>query len=230
MNEPTHLLFDFFGTLVDYNPSRTAQGYRRSHALARQWGATASYHVFLAEWVHTSAALDRRSDADDSEFSMFEACEAFLRRLGCATDDVAAFERLYLAEWSAGVSYPDGVEALVKELSGRYRLAVVSNTHSRTLVPEHLDRMGLAGYFDAVVLSVEVGWRKPHPAIYRAALDRLGVDAAQACFVGDTYVADYAGPTDAGMTAYLIDPHRLADVPDDRRLATVFDLPARLYT
>jgi FMN phosphatase YigB (HAD superfamily) len=53
-------------------------------------------------------------------------------------------------------------------------------------------------------------------------------DSFDRCFVGDSYVPDYAGPTAAGIPAYLIDPAGTADVPADRRLASVFDLPARL--
>ena len=90
------------------------------------------------------------------------------------------------------------------------------------MVPAFLDRLGVAHLFEAVVLSVDVGYRKPHPAIYRAA------PAGPAIFVGDSYAADYAGPTAAGIPAYLIDPAGTADVPDERRLASVFDLPARL--
>jgi hypothetical protein len=60
-------------------------------------------------------------------------------------------------------------------------------------------RAGLTDLFDATVLSVQVGWRKPHPAIYRAALDQLGIFAADAVFVGDSYVALYVGPSLAGI-------------------------------
>lgn len=82
--------------------------------------------------------------------------------------------------------------------------------------------------FDTVVTSFEVGWRKPHPAIYRAALHELRADPAAAVLVGDTYRADHQGPTRAGIRALLIDPHHRAPVPDEARLASVFALPARL--
>ena len=68
----TVLLFDFFGTLVDYSPSRTAQGFRRSHALVPHL----PYEEFLGAVDTTFAAFDRRSDLDDSEFSMYEVAAA----------------------------------------------------------------------------------------------------------------------------------------------------------
>lgn len=142
--------------------------------------------------------------------------------------DVEALVAAYLSEWNKGVRYPAAVLALVPELARRYRLAVVTNTHDAALVPGHLAAMGLAGWFDAVVTSVEVGWRKPHPRIYAAALATLGVPAAAAVFVGDTYLADFVGPRRAGIPAFLIDPRHRAPVPESHRLSSIAELPDRL--
>jgi putative hydrolase of the HAD superfamily len=223
----THVLFDFFGTLVSYSPSRTAQGYPRTHALVPHL----DYPSFLTLIDTVGTEFDRRSDVDDREFSMAEVSAEVLRQARGRPPDpaeVAAFETAYLAEWSSGVVEPAGLPGLLEKLRTRHRLAVVSNTHSPSMVPALLDGMGVAHLFDAVVLSVDVGRRKPHPAMYQAALAALSCRPADAVFVGDTFDADYAGPTAAGIPAYLIDPDGVADVPADRRLASVFDLPARL--
>ena len=52
---------------------------------------------------------------------------------------------------------------------------------------------------DAVVTSVELGWRKPHPSTYWAALAALGTTAADTPFVGSTRDADYDGPRAVSM-------------------------------
>jgi putative hydrolase of the HAD superfamily len=233
MAEPvvTHVLLDFFGTLVGYSPSRTEQGYHASHALVRSMGARIGYQDFLQAWAAESALFDERSAADDSEFSMDEVAAAFLARiLGRHPDpaETAALVAAYLSEWNTTVVYPPGVTELVAALADRFRLAVVTNTHQADLVPGHLSAMGIAHHFDTVVTSVEVGWRKPHPAIYATALQRLGITAGSAVFAGDSYAADYAGPTAAGLAAFLIDPGGTQDVPPDRRLHSLHELPARL--
>ena len=217
------VLFDFFGTLVAYSPSRVAQGYPRSHALVPGW----PYDEFLAALDATFATFDARSAADGREFAMVDVTGALLGRP--PSDPLAAeLARVYVEEWAAGVTAPDGLPALFATLRERHRLAIVSNTHSSTMVPRFLDRLGLTAMVDAVVLSVDVGWCKPHPAVYAAALDALAVAPADAVFVGDTYAADYAGPVAAGMRAYLIDPAGAAPVPADRRITSVFDLPGLL--
>lgn len=228
---PTHVLFDFFGTLVDYSPSRTEQGYEQTHTLLRRVGAEISYDEFLVVWSATSEGFDRRADAGDREFSMTEAGTEFLGVvLGRAPtgDEVDAFVGCYVGEWNKGVTYRPEVVACLDELAADYRLAVVSNTHQPGLVPGHLAAMGVLDRFDAVVTSVDFGWRKPHPKIYASALDTLGIEAEAAVFVGDSYEPDFAGPERAGIRAFLIDPHRRTTVPDERRLKSVLDLHGRL--
>jgi putative hydrolase of the HAD superfamily len=217
------ILFDFFGTLVSYSASRVDQGYPRCHEFLRAHGSTLSYRDFLTEIDSCFVEFDRRSDIDDHEFSMGQVASAFLARASI-DGDPAEFERRYLAEWSAGVVVPPALASLLTALRETHRLAVVSNTHSSTMVPELLAGAGMAELFDAVVLSVDVGWRKPHPRMYAAALEAMRVPAAEAIFVGDSYLADYAGPSAVGIAALLIDPARSADIPDDRRIDSVFDL------
>jgi putative hydrolase of the HAD superfamily len=227
----SHILFDFFGTLVAYSPSRTEQGFPRSHMLLRSLGADLTYEQFLLGWSRTSASYDRRSDQDDREFSMIEVATAFLTDALSsepARTDVEAFVAQYLSEWNKGVRYLAETIVLVPELAHDYRLAVVTNTHDAKLVPGHLEAMGLLPSFDAVITSVEVGWRKPHPKIYAAAVDRLGIEASSAVFVGDTYRPDFLGPQQAGIRAFLIDPERRAPVPETRRLSSIIDLPSLL--
>jgi putative hydrolase of the HAD superfamily len=136
--------------------------------------------------------------------------------------------RAYLADWDTCVGYLPGLPQMLAGLSDRYRLAIVSNTSDTELIPAHLDAMGIRRHFDAVILSVQVGWRKPHPQIFTIALDELGIKAQQAVFVGDSYRPDYHGPTRAGIRSFLIDPAHVIEVPDNARLDSVLDLVSAL--
>jgi putative hydrolase of the HAD superfamily len=60
--------------------------------------------------------------------------------------------------------------------------------------------MGLGERLDVAVFSSEIGKRKPHPAIFEAVLERLGVAAEQAVFVGDRRFEDVRGAKELGMT------------------------------
>jgi FMN phosphatase YigB (HAD superfamily) len=87
----TVLLFDFFGTLVDYDPSRTAQGYPQTHSLLRELGAELAYADFLERWSTTASRFDAASEADDHEFSMLDLSRGYLADIGvsAADEDVA---------------------------------------------------------------------------------------------------------------------------------------------
>ena len=85
------------------------------------------------------------------------------------------------------------------------RLAVISNTEDGR-ASDALETAGLASYFELIVDSHLVGCKKPDPAIFRLALERLGVEAGEAAFVGDSYASDALAARDAGMRAILLDP------------------------
>ncbi|MDP9798779.1 putative hydrolase of the HAD superfamily [Catenuloplanes nepalensis] len=229
--QPTRILFDFFGTLVDYSSSRTAQGYPKTWATVRDWGVEVSYERMLAEWSATCLELDRICEAGHREYSMLEAAAHFLPKILGRRSTAAQgeeFVHAYLDEWNAGVTYPPGIQAFVRTLAQRYQLAVVTNTHWAGLVPQHLITMGLADAFAEVITSVELGRRKPHPQTYATALAALQAAPEDAVFVGDTFEPDFLGPEAAGIRAYLIDPRGHAPIPADRRLTTVFDLTQKL--
>jgi putative hydrolase of the HAD superfamily len=80
---------------------------------------------------------------------------------------------------------------------------------------------------DAIVDSRSHGYVKPHPTIFRAALERLGVDAGAAAMVGDSPEEDIEGARALGMRAILIDrADRHHDV--EERLIDLYGLPAAL--
>jgi putative hydrolase of the HAD superfamily len=80
------------------------------------------------------------------------------------------------------------------------KLALVSNTASpEWLLRPVLERQGLLERLDAVVLSSEVGKRKPHPEIFHRALADVGAAAHEAMFVGDRLGADVAGAARVGI-------------------------------
>lgn len=225
----TVVLFDFFGTLVRYSPSRSSQGYPRTDALLRRLGMSAPYEEWLRVWGEVSSALDRRSAETLVEYGMREVADAFLPEVGIPPDDehADAVIAAFIAEWNTGVTDIDGVPEMLRDLATEHRLAVVSNTHDPDLVPDHLERLGIASYLDVVVLSVEVGVKKPHPDIYQTALALLGARPEDAVFVGDTVDADHAGPVRAGMRALLIGED--ASVPASERIAGVTEVPSALH-
>lgn len=123
--------------------------------------------------------------------------------------------------WTVAIS---GALQAVTELKRLgFRLGVVSNAEGR--VEKDLDSAGFAGLFETVVDSFHVGVEKPNPAIFKVALDRLGVRAEHAVFLGDLPAVDVAGARAAGLAALLLDPHDLYPDADAPRLRSIAELP-----
>ncbi|HTF10507.1 MAG TPA: HAD family hydrolase [Asanoa sp.] len=223
----SHLLFDFFGTLVDYDDGHARSPSESAAMAGALLGQPLTAAEFTERWDVAWASWEVRCAPSHREFSMLDVAGSFLP--GVPPASVEAFIGLYIAEWNAGVRYLPGIRDLLASLARTHRLAVVSNTHEPDLVPAHLAAMGVADLVDTVVTSVEVGVRKPSPTIYAEALSRLGIGADSAVFVGDNPTADYFGPRAVGMRAYLVDPAaRHSTVPPAHRLSSVFDLPVAL--
>lgn len=118
---------------------------------------------------------------------------------------------------------------VLRDLRARgLRLGIVTNGWEEAQT-RCLEGCGLTGLVDDVVISKVVGLSKPDPTIYRLALARLGMTAAQTWFVGDSPRNDVWGPGQVGLrTAYLPTGHGLAgETPDVvlRDLRDVLTLP-----
>ena len=82
--------------------------------------------------------------------------------------------------------------------------------------------LGLDPYLNFVVSAKEVGADKPQPPIFMAALERAGVSASQAVYVGDQYEADVVGARGVGIKPILIDRwDLLTEVNDCARIHTL---------
>jgi putative hydrolase of the HAD superfamily len=102
--------------------------------------------------------------------------------------------------WRVHADVPDALRAL---RTRGLRLGVVSNFDGR--LPGLMAGLGLAPLVDAVTHSSLAGAAKPDPAIFHAALTRLGVAPPEALHVGDDPRADVEGARAAGMHALLVD-------------------------
>ncbi len=118
---------------------------------------------------------------------------------------------------------PDASAVLATLQARSLLLGVVSNSDGR--VEEQLAAAGLRNAFGTVVDSYVARVEKPDPRIFRLALDRLGVGAADACYVGDLLGVDVEGARAAGLVAYLYDPW---DVHPELREGRVRSLTALL--
>ena len=111
-------------------------------------------------------------------------------------------------------------------------VAVVSNTGSLFQVFSTLEKYGVRQYFDEITLSSIVGYRKPHPNIFRIACAQADLDPAECAFVGDTLSRDVVGPRRMGfgrvfkINSFLTPQKDLGkyDVAPDYQITDIYDV------
>jgi putative hydrolase of the HAD superfamily len=119
--------------------------------------------------------------------------------------------------------FADAAPALGTLRAAGLRMAVVSNWDCS--LPGVLAGVGLGGAVDAVVTSATVGAEKPDPAIFSAALERIGRRPEEALFVGDSLETDVLGARAAGMRATLLDRSAASDGLPVERIFSLAELP-----
>ncbi len=103
------------------------------------------------------------------------------------------------------------------------RLACVSNSNGRAA--EHLATCDVRRGLEFVVDSSVEGVEKPDPAIFRIALERLGVPAGRALYVGDLRAVDGRGAPAAGLHFVLLDPYGDYAAPGEPAIESIARLP-----
>ena len=99
---------------------------------------------------------------------------------------------------------PNAHEVL-EVLTHRYKLAIICNTHaSGERIREIIKSAGIERYFDLVLVSSEVGLRKPDARIFRVALENLALQPDEVVMVGNRVSADILGGNRVGMKTILI--------------------------
>lgn len=124
-----------------------------------------------------------------------------------------AFIELMRSRLATYTYWADGAESLLRCLQTRkHPMAVVTNGSESQR--DKIEALEASRYFEAVLISGEVGIAKPDPRIFRQALSRLNAAPGQSVFVGDSMEHDIAGARNAGMMTVYIRKGKAED-PDD---------------
>jgi putative hydrolase of the HAD superfamily len=215
------VFFDLFDTLIRFDrermPAIEIRGKRvrstagRLHAvlaphapgltLERTWDA------LVGSWQEAERirAIEHQEVAAPTRF------EDFFRRLELGPEDrppglTQTLLDTHKRALASAVEFPARHRALLERLAVDHRLAVVSNFDYTPTALAILDAAGVRGLFAAIVVSDEIGWRKPRADIFTETLRRVGVVAEATLFVGDRVDIDVIGAQGVGMHAAWINP------------------------
>lgn len=224
------VLFDYGHTLVDirWGESTMVEGERVFlEALAAPGVPLELFHeevVALLQEAETAVV-------DHVEVDYPAVLRGALARFGVTPPaaDLAAAMRAQILSWnSVRHVHPDAHELLDALRARGLRIGYVSNTYDPPeILREVMRDEGMEQRADAIVLSSELGYRKPSPRIYQAALREVDTPAAATLFVGDRVLEDVVGPAREGMRTCLATWFR-SDEGDHALAGSVADQPLQV--
>ena len=202
------VMFDLGGTLIDLQPSKDVVFHRmlvlHGHDAPL---ADVTEAIYEAERKFDKESANLDGVHEDKFWRKFD--KLVLDRVGFRGDqkkfaeDVSReFERI-VSDVGSWTEYPDA-RPLMEDLRARgFKLGLISN--ATDLARRVMDRLGLSEYFETIVISDEVGFRKPDKRIFQHAASLAKVAPNRTLYVGERFAVDVVGAKMAGMNSILID-------------------------
>ena len=216
----TTLIFDAFDTLIHVNRlelpacqvdgklvNTTAPGVR---LIYEQYFGTIDRADFYRAFAESHIQTEKIRAAHLRELSSQERFRIMLELLG---HDGGGVDDAILDQFT--LAHMEGIQRVLEvrqdTLSAlewaapRYRRAIISNFDYAPALYRCLDRYRIRHLFETITISVELGWRKPHPAIFERTLHTLDIRPSEALFIGDQLDLDVLGGVQAGLDVVWID-------------------------
>jgi putative hydrolase of the HAD superfamily len=111
---------------------------------------------------------------------------------------------LFFEDYLSSLELRPYVKKLLSTVSAEQKLGLISNFTYAPVIYAGLRRLDISQFFDAILVSEDVGWRKPHANIFKEAIKKLGVLPEETVYVGDSPLEDIKGAKAVGMKTVFI--------------------------
>lgn len=221
---PPVVFFDAVGTLIHPDPPAPMV----YAAAGRRFGSRLDEATIAARF---RAAFRRQEEVDRaSNLRTDEAREVARWRaiVGEVLDDISdtetCFQVLYahFAQPSAWRCQPESATVLAALAKRGHVLGIASNFDHR--LRGLVENMPALRPVRHLVISSEIGWRKPGPEFFAAMCRQADSPPEQVLYVGDDLVNDYQGARNAGVRAVLLAAHGIAGDPVEARITSLREL------
>ncbi|MCS7114658.1 MAG: HAD family hydrolase [Nitrososphaerota archaeon] len=198
------VIFDFIGTLVDVKGYDLEISKMKLYRALCEAGFKVGHEKFLEAYTqaHEKYRVIRYQKLVEVTNAIWIS-EA-LNSLGFETvpedSRIKVAVNLFFEDYLNSLKMRKCAKKLLRKLSTEnYKLGLISNFTYAPLIYAALRKMGITHFFNAVLISADIGWRKPHPKIFEEALKKLQVRAEEAIYIGDSPDEDIKGAKQLGV-------------------------------
>ena len=202
------IIFDFIGTLTNVKNYSLETSKTKLYMAIVEAGFNISAESFLEAYSqsHEKYRIVRYQELVEVTNAIWIS-EA-LNRLGFKTNPedtrIKTAVTVFFEDYLDSLELRPYVKKLLDKVSIEYKLGLISNFTYAPVIYAGIKNLGINQFFNAILVSEEVGWRKPHTKIFKEALRRLEATAKETVYVGDSPLEDIKGAKAAGMKTVFI--------------------------
>jgi len=202
------VIVDYIGTLVNASYYNMDASQRTLHKALSDAGFETGLEEFLESYTqaHEKYRAVRYEQFREVTNAVW-VCEA-LGNLGCTVSPedsrIKVALNVFFQRYVKSLELQPYTKKLLIRIKEHCKLGLVSNFTYAPVVYASLRKLGINQFFNAVLVSDENGWRKPHTRIFQDALEKLQVKAEEAVFIGDSPLEDIKGAQTAGLKTVFV--------------------------
>ncbi len=196
------ILFDVGGTLRGSAPASEAVKLEKVREIGELIGATTPVEGLGALLTSRGAAYRRWARENWSELNEAGLWTQWMLPeypAPLVEENAIRLNQIWEQATSIREPFPETKEVILELFQRRYRLGIVSNTASTTEAPALLRMLEISGIPETVVLSANMGIRKPNPEILLEATRRMGIEPSKCVYVGNRRDRDVLAAREAGF-------------------------------
>jgi len=195
--------FDLFNTLIMAGPGAVGEALTRLTDNLRAGGLDLDPARFQTVYREAAVRFIQEAHREGKETHNRFWISAALTEMGhtLPPEDgrIASAVEAYFSAFYAFCRLIPGTEEMLAGLKGKYRLGLLSNFTHPPAARGLLDFFGLTPFFEVILISGDLGYRKPHLSVFDQLISELGVERDQILFIGDDLEPDIRGAKEAGL-------------------------------
>lgn len=202
------MITDYIGTLANSRSYSLEASRVKLHKILTETGFKTSMTEFLEAYTraHEKYRIVRYEKLKEVTNAVWVS-EA-LNELGYETSEedprIKVALNIFFQDYVDSLELRPCAKRLVRRIAENCKLGLVSNFTYAPVIYTSLRKLGISKFFNAVLVSDDTGWRKPHRRIFQDALRKLHAVADETVYIGDSPIEDIKGAQSLGMKTVFV--------------------------
>lgn len=202
------VIFDYIGTLVKCKNYTMEASREKLHEALADEGFNVTKKRFLEAYTiaHEKYRKIRYEQLKEVTNAVWVAETLCNLGFKVTMDDqrIKTALNIFFKDFIDTLELRDGAKKLIKQTHKQFKVGLISNFTHAPVIYKSLRKVGISDFFTTIVVSEEIGWRKPSTYIFQHILKKLQVKAKEAIYIGDSPIEDIKGAKQSGLKTIFI--------------------------